>query len=82
VVASVGAVEIKRCEFTKEMVWSPPNLNVGVVGDSNIPEFKFKAVAGETSQLCSLSVWRKTDGSHGLVKVEVMEYDTTPEVYQ
>lgn len=81
-VASVGAVEIKRCEFTKKMVWGPPNLNMGVMGDSNISEFKLKAVAGETSQLCSLSVWGKTDGFHGLVKAEVMEYGTPPEVDQ
>jgi hypothetical protein len=74
-VSGVRAVQIKGREFTKEVVWCPPNLHMRLSCNSNISRSELQ-LAGATGvdswAWYSLPIGRELDRSNGIMKVEVM----------
>jgi hypothetical protein len=74
-VSGVCAVQIKRREFTKEVIWGAPNLHMRLPCHSNVPtklnHGRLKS-AGVGLRGYLLSIRRELDRPNGVVKVEVV----------
>ena len=73
--SSVCAVQIKGGEFTKEVVWGPPNLHMRLTRHSNISKNE-PWLAGATRAAiwiyCLLAIRREPDRPNRVLEVEVV----------
>jgi len=77
-VSGVRAMQIKRREFTKEIIWGSPNLHMRLPCHSDIPAKLIRLELRALDWSCHLlSIRRELDRPNGVMKVEVVQ-DYTP----
>lgn len=74
-------MQVERRELAYQVVWCSPDLHMGIMRDSNV-SMSSQAHGWSDATVYVLSIWREFDGLHRLVKVEVMQHHSSPEVDQ
>lgn len=77
----VRAVKVEWSKFAGKMIGSPPDLHVRVMGYSD-ESARTSVFVQNVETIHSLSVWRKFDDFYCLVKVEVMQNNSSLHVDQ